>query len=194
MIQILCQMVLLHEVSSIINESITGDKDGTQDIGSVKNSEGKVTQENVPKSVVNDLDDGTWTKTKQKIYQSIDQSKLVPLLVKALQEAVTKIETLETSNADLITRVKTLEDAQINKDKGKLWEGDIANLIGGATPDIILDSDGAILNLQTSDTTVTQDSVLGAINFQAPDEDDGTDAILVVKDRSNRRGNIFCIK
>ena len=57
---------------------------------------------------------------------------------------------------------------------------DIANLIGGATPDIILKtSDGAILNLQTSDTTVTQDSVLGAINFQAPDEADGTDAILV---------------
>ena len=49
---------------------------------------------------------------------------------------------------------------------------DIANLIGGATPDIILKtSDGAILNLQTSDTTVTVDSVLGAINFQAPDED-----------------------
>ena len=57
---------------------------------------------------------------------------------------------------------------------------DIANLIGGATPDIILKtSDGAILNLQTSDTTVTQDSVLGAINFQAPDEADGTDAILL---------------
>ena len=57
---------------------------------------------------------------------------------------------------------------------------DIANLIGGATPDVILKtSDGAILNLQTSDTTVTADSVLGAINFQAPDEADGTDAILV---------------
>ena len=31
--------------------------------------------------------------------------------VKALQEAVARIETLETSNADLISRVKTLEDA-----------------------------------------------------------------------------------
>ena len=57
---------------------------------------------------------------------------------------------------------------------------DIANLIGGATPDIILKtSDGAILNLQTSDTTVTASSVLGAVNFQAPDEADGTDAILI---------------
>ena len=57
---------------------------------------------------------------------------------------------------------------------------EIADLIGGTTPDIILKtSDGAILNLQTSDTTVTADSVLGAINFQAPDEADGTDSILV---------------
>ena len=103
---------IAHEVSSIVPESITGDKDATQDIGSVKNSEGKVIQENVPKSVVEEQNGETWTKTgTENIYQSIDQSKLVPLLVKALQEAVTKIETLETSNADLITRVKTLEDA-----------------------------------------------------------------------------------
>ena len=55
---------------------------------------------------------------------------------------------------------------------------EIADLIGGTTPDIILKtSDGAILNLQTSDTTVTSSSVLGAINFQAPDEASGTDAI-----------------
>ena len=103
---------IAHEVSSIVPESITGDKDATQDIGSVKNSEGKVIQENVPKSVVEEQNGETWTKTgTENVYQSIDQSKLVPLLVKALQEAVTKIETLETSNADLITRVKTLEDA-----------------------------------------------------------------------------------
>ena len=52
---------------------------------------------------------------------------------------------------------------------------DIANLIGGATPDIILKtSDGAILELQTSDTTVTDGSVLGKINFTAPDEASGT--------------------
>ena len=30
------------------------------------------------------------------VYQAIDQSKLVPILTKALQEAITKIETLET--------------------------------------------------------------------------------------------------
>lgn len=39
--------------------------------------------------------------------------------------------------------------------------------------------DGAILNLQTSDTTVTASSVLGRLNFTAPDEASGTDAILL---------------
>ena len=39
------------------------------------------------------------------IYQGIDQSKLVPLLTAALQEAVTKIEVLETrlNNAGIAT-------------------------------------------------------------------------------------------
>ena len=35
------------------------------------------------------------------VYQGIDQSKLVPLLTAALQEAITKIETLETKVATL---------------------------------------------------------------------------------------------
>ena len=43
------------------------------------------------------------------VYQDIDQSKLVPLLTAALQEAIAKIETLETSNADLLARVTALE-------------------------------------------------------------------------------------
>jgi len=57
---------------------------------------------------------------------------------------------------------------------------EIADLVGGPTPDIILKTaDGAILNLQTSDTTVTDGSVLGAINFTAPNEGSGTDAITI---------------
>ena len=43
------------------------------------------------------------------VYQGIDQSKLVPLLTAALQEAIAKIESLETSNADLLARVTALE-------------------------------------------------------------------------------------
>ena len=59
-----------HEVSSIVPEAITGEKDAPID------EEGKG-------------------------YQQIDHSKLVPLLTAALQEAITKIETLETKVAAL---------------------------------------------------------------------------------------------
>jgi len=58
------QGFIAHEVSSIVSEAITGDKDAVDENGN-------------------------------PLYQGIDQSKLVPLLTKALQEAVAKIETLE---------------------------------------------------------------------------------------------------
>ena len=61
-----------HEVSDVVPEAITGDKDAVDSEGNIEP-------------------------------QAIDQSKLVPLLTKALQEAITKIETLET-------RVQTLEN------------------------------------------------------------------------------------
>ena len=50
---------MAHEVSSIIPEAISGEKDGEE-------------------------------------MQGIDQSKLVPLITAALQEAITKIESLES--------------------------------------------------------------------------------------------------
>ena len=59
-----------HEVSPVVPEAITGEKDAVDE-------EGKI------------------------IPQQIDQSKLVPLLTSALQEAITKIETLEAKVAAL---------------------------------------------------------------------------------------------
>ena len=44
-------------------------------------------------------------------HQKIDQSKLVPLLTSALQEAITKIETLEAENTDIKARLTALENA-----------------------------------------------------------------------------------
>jgi hypothetical protein len=61
---------LAHEVSSIVPEAITGEKDAV------------------------DSDD-------KPIYQGIDLSKLVPLLVAALQEEIAKREALETRIAAL---------------------------------------------------------------------------------------------
>ena len=52
----------------------------------------------------------TWTQTgNQPAYQGIDQSKLVPLVTAALQEAIAKIEVLETQNANLLSRIEALE-------------------------------------------------------------------------------------
>ena len=45
-----------------------------------------------------EMKESTWYAEKEiPMYQSIDQSKLVPLLVKSLQEALVRIETLENA-------------------------------------------------------------------------------------------------
>ena len=67
-----------HEVSPVVPESITGEKDA-----------------------VYAEDDETGHKKGDPIYQQIDQAKLVPLLTAALQEAITEIETLKTKVAAL---------------------------------------------------------------------------------------------
>ena len=43
------------------------------------------------------------------VMQGMDYGKVTPLLTAALQEAIAKIETLETQNADLLARVTALE-------------------------------------------------------------------------------------
>ena len=67
-----------HEVTAV-PEAITGTKDAVE---------------------AEDFDE-TGAKKGDPIYQQIDQSKLVPLLTAALQEAIAKIETLETKVAAL---------------------------------------------------------------------------------------------
>jgi len=86
---------LAHEVSSIVPEAISGDKDETQDLGTIKDKDGNVLQENVLKS--EKKDGQTWKKTKtQNVYQGIDQSKLVPLMVKTIQELEARLTALES--------------------------------------------------------------------------------------------------
>ena len=52
-------------------------------------------------------------------------------------------------------------------------------------------SDGALLTLQTSDTTVVDGDVLGALQFQAPNESSGTDAITVAASIVAEADNTF---
>ena len=79
---------LAHEVSSIVPEAITGEKDAMMDekyeiTPAVKGADGGVVTEAVM---------GTHSVPN---YQSIDQAKLVPLLVKTIQELEARITTLE---------------------------------------------------------------------------------------------------
>jgi hypothetical protein len=86
---------IAHEVSSIVPEAISGTKDATKDIGTIKDADGNVIHEN---AVESEKEDGqTWVKTAtENVYQGIDQSKLVPLLVKTIQELEARITALES--------------------------------------------------------------------------------------------------
>ncbi len=92
---------IAHEVAEVVPEAIAGEKDATEPIGDIKDADGKIVQTGVEKP--DDFEIGhTWEETgTQPVYQNIDQSKLVPLLTAALQEAIAKIETLETKVAAL---------------------------------------------------------------------------------------------
>ena len=100
-----------HEVTAV-PEAISGTKDATENCSNVVlDKDGKFLEKNVTEDQWNSgkaqepaiyPTDSTWSASYTKgIYQEIDQAKLVPLLTAALQEAITKIETLETKVAAL---------------------------------------------------------------------------------------------
>ena len=85
---------LAHEAQAVVPEAVTGTKDAMRDeeyevTPAVLDDDGNVVTEAVM---------GTRSVPD---YQGIDQSKLVPLLTAALQEALTKIDTMETRLAAL---------------------------------------------------------------------------------------------
>ncbi len=74
---------LAHEIAEVVPEVTSGEKDA------MKTEEYEVTP-------------GVMGEREVPDYQGIDQAKLVPLLTGALQEAITKIETLESVNEDSV--------------------------------------------------------------------------------------------
>ena len=112
---------LAHEAATVVPESVTGSHNETRaGTGIVKAADGTVLAENVEQEdwTANKGDDegdmypsgSTWTASEDlPVYQTIDQAKLVPLLTGALQEAIAKIETLETEMTALKARVTALE-------------------------------------------------------------------------------------
>jgi len=84
---------LAHEVAPFVPEAVTGTKDETRQAERVDENQQPI------------LDaDGNSIFDTEPVYQTIDQSKLVPLLTAALQEAIGEIESLKA-------RVAALESA-----------------------------------------------------------------------------------
>lgn len=86
---------LAHEAQEIVPECVTGVKDGMKEVGNITDKDGKIIEEKVEKP--EDLkEDQKWEKTGEKEdYQGIDQSKLVPLLVAAVQQLKKEIDKLK---------------------------------------------------------------------------------------------------
>jgi len=92
---------LAHEVQEVVPEAVVGEKDGYIASGNVIDSQGNILEENV--NYPETLEEGTtWVETKREPkYQNLDNSHLVPLLTKALQEAIQRIENLEAEIASI---------------------------------------------------------------------------------------------
>jgi|LULO01.1.fsa_nt_gb hypothetical protein len=100
------QGFLAHEVSDIVPDAITGTKDETETKTKViRDSANQILGEGIEEAdwIAGKVDgkypsDSTWqaSETKEK-YQQIDQSKLVPLMVKTIQELEARIKILEDS-------------------------------------------------------------------------------------------------
>ena len=103
---------LAHEVQTVVPKAITGTHNETKDLTNVVlNEHGNVIAEGVTEDDWKAGKEGeepiyaantTWkAEHTQDVYQGIDQSKLVPLMVKAIQEQQTQIEALQTEVAAL---------------------------------------------------------------------------------------------
>lgn len=97
---------MAHEAATVVPEAVTGTHNEVETW-----TQAEIDAGDAPVNTNagdNKLDDDGNTIP---VYQGIDQAKLVPLLTGALQEAITKIETLETEMTALKARVTALESA-----------------------------------------------------------------------------------
>ena len=105
---------IAHELQEVAPQAVSGTKDATEAIGTLTDYNGTVLQTEVPEPSAEEMTyteeietDGvatmvtrtkTWSATGTRdVYQGVDQTKLIPLLTKALQEALERIEALENA-------------------------------------------------------------------------------------------------
>jgi hypothetical protein len=107
------QGFIAHELQQSAPLAVTGTKDATEAIGTLADDNGTVLETAVVKPeeltytedvevngvTTQEVHTNNWTATgTQPVYQSVDQTKLIPLLTKALQEALERIEALEAAS------------------------------------------------------------------------------------------------
>jgi len=133
-------------------------------------------------SELNILDGVTSTATELNIMDGVTSTTAELNILDGVTSTATELNIMDGDTSATSTTVADADRVVFN-DAGTMMQvavTDLATYFGTATVDqTIKTSDGGILNLQTSDTTVTADSVLGAVDFKAPDEGSGTDAILL---------------
>jgi hypothetical protein len=86
---------LAHEVSSIVPEAVSGEKDAT------KEEEYEITPAQYEDDGETLISEAVMATRTVPVYQGIDQSKLVPLLTKAIQELSVKLEAAEARITEL---------------------------------------------------------------------------------------------
>jgi len=115
---------IAHELQALVPNAVTGEENGTVSVGTYTSAEGEVeTEVEEPEAIPFGA---TWVQTGTRDdLQYVDQTKLIPLLTKALQEAINRIDALESNEvvddatdsalltlvANLATRVSALEGA-----------------------------------------------------------------------------------
>lgn len=90
--------VLAHEAQLVIPECATGYKDEVREVGKIV-IDGEVYEDRAPKEMLSPeiiKRGGEWIKTgEEPVYQSVDYSKFVPLLIASIQELIEEVEGLK---------------------------------------------------------------------------------------------------
>ena len=86
---------IAHEAQEVVPESVIGEKDGMRDKVNIITPLVEATYDQEGNELTAEIPAVTETEQVPD-YQGIDQSKIVPLLTSALQDAIAKIEALET--------------------------------------------------------------------------------------------------
>ena len=86
---------IAHELNEVVPEAVHGVKDASEAYGDLVDIDGVLVESSV--SADSEVPDGLYFIEKgiRPIYQGIDQSKLIPILTAALQEAIERIQQLE---------------------------------------------------------------------------------------------------